>query len=172
MTPYRRGVDCSDHCWRLEWPFWPNFFAKCIFLYVSRHRKNFLGEILWVLPLQKPLFFSTPGSSPLHTAIFEISEKRHTPQKKASLAPPKKWKWGHKKKSFLESTMAWTFCKKARPIWYILASGASFLIYTPSIGGPHPVLYFPSQIQRNIVQQCANAIHTDFQGTLQKLAPI
>ena len=52
--------------------------------------------------------------------------------------------------------MACTFCKKPGPIWYILASGASFLIYTPPIGGHHPVLYFPSQIQRNIVQRCAS----------------
>ena len=85
-----------------------------------------------------------------------ISEKRHTPRKKGLPDPPKKWKWGPPKKSFPESTMACTFCKKPGPIWYILASGASFLIYTPPIGGHHPVLYFPSQIQRNIVQRCAN----------------
>ena len=60
-----------------------------------------------------------------------ISEKRHTPRKKGLPDPPKKWKWGPPKKSFPESTMACTFCKKPGPIWYILASGASFLIYPP-----------------------------------------
>ena len=79
--------------------------------------------------------------------------KTPPPRKKGLPDPPKKWKWGPPKKSFPESTMACTFCKKPGPIWYILASGASFLIYTPPIGGPHPVLYFPSQ--RNIVQRCA-----------------
>ena len=39
------------------------FFCKMYFLYVSRGRKNFLGEILWVLPLQKPFFSQPLGSS-------------------------------------------------------------------------------------------------------------
>ena len=33
------------------------------------------------------------------------------------------------------------------------------MIYTPPIGGHHPVLYFPFQIQRNIVQRCVTG-HT------------
>ena len=88
-----------------------------------------------------------------------ISEKRHTPRKRSPW-PPKKMKMRSQKKSFIESTMAWIFCKKPGPICYILASGASFLIYTPPIGGHHPVLFFPSQIQRNIVQRCAIPLHT------------
>ena len=49
-NPIKASADCSDHCWGLEWPFWPNVFAKCIFYMYH--------EFLWVL-----LFFSTPGSS-------------------------------------------------------------------------------------------------------------
>ena len=162
------------------------FFCKMYFLYVSRGHKNFLGEILWVLPLQKPFFSQPLGSSWVlqklrimrglnsprckiksivitisntWSAIFEMIRnfwKTSHPTKKSLPDPPKKWKWGPQKKSFLESTMACTFCKKPGPIWYILASGASFLIYPPPIGGHHPVLYFQSQIQRNIVQRCAS----------------
>ena len=62
------------------------------------------------------------------------------------------WKKRHTPQNYL-------FCKQPGPIWYIGASGASFLIYTPPIGGHHPVLYFPSQIQRNIVQRCAKVCH-------------
>ena len=70
-------------CWSSSWRlgphieggrlFWPllkagmtvltQFFCKMYFLYVSRGRKNFLGEILWVLPLQKPFFSQPLGSS-------------------------------------------------------------------------------------------------------------
>ena len=65
---------------RLLWPLLKagmtvltQFFCKMYFLYVSRGRKNFLGEILWVLPLQKPFFSQPLGPvlwAPLHTAIF------------------------------------------------------------------------------------------------------
>ena len=53
--------------------------------------------------------------------------------------------------------MAWTFCKKNRSnlVYFGLWSLISDL--HPPIGGPHPVLYFPSQIQRNIVQRCARS---------------
>ena len=51
---------------RLLWPLLKagmtvltQFFCKMYFLYVSRGRKNFWGEILCVLPLQKQ-FFSPP----------------------------------------------------------------------------------------------------------------
>ena len=125
------------------------------FLYVSRGRKNFLGEILWVLPLQKQLFFSTPGSSSSFAKIAVHAEMTICFNEATRLFALCSSTCS--KKSFLESTMACTFCKKPGPIWYILASGASFLIYTPPIGGPHPVLYFPSQIQRNIVQRCARS---------------
>ena len=50
------------------------FFCKMYFLYVSRGRKNFWGEILCVLPLQKPFFFSTPGSSSSFTKIADYEE--------------------------------------------------------------------------------------------------
>ena len=72
MTPYRRGVDCSDHCWRLDWLFWPNIFAKCIFYMYPEAPKN-LAVFSWVLPLQKP-FFLNPLVQPFEhhckTAIF------------------------------------------------------------------------------------------------------
>ena len=55
-TPYRRGVDCSDHCWGLEWPFWPIFFAKCIFyMYPGAAEKNWATFFL-VLPPETALF--------------------------------------------------------------------------------------------------------------------
>ena len=36
--------------------------------------KKTLAEFLWVLPLQKQLFFSTPGSSPSFAKIAEYAE--------------------------------------------------------------------------------------------------
>ena len=57
MTPYRRGVDCSDHCWRLDWLFWPNFFAKCIFYMYPEAAKKMWAIFFWFSPL-KQLFFS------------------------------------------------------------------------------------------------------------------
>ena len=72
----------------------------------------------------------------------------HTPEKRSPW-PPKRWKWGHKKKAFPESTIAWTFCKKPGLIWYIWASGASFLIYTPYRGSP-PCAIFHNPDNREI----------------------
>ena len=106
------------------------FFCKMYFLYVSRGRKKFLGEILWVLPLQKPFFSQPLGSSWVlqklrimrglnsprckiksivitisnaWSAIFEMIRnfwKTSHPTKKSLPDPPKKWKWGPQKKVF------------------------------------------------------------------------
>ena len=51
-----------------------------------------------------------------------------------------------KKKSFPESILARTFCKKRDPNWPFLASTAPFTIYHPPIGGSHRVLYFTTQM--------------------------
>ena len=96
-----------------------------------------------------------------YSAIFEMFYnfwKTSHPTKKSLPDPPKKWKWGHKKKSFPESTMAWTFWTKNRSnlVYFGLWSLISDL--HPPIGGHHPVLYFPSQKQRNIVQRCVTIV--------------
>ena len=53
-----------------------------------------------------------------------------TASEKRSFWPQKNGKFGPKKKSFPESIRTCTFCKKPGQIWYILASGASFTIYS------------------------------------------
>ena len=50
------------------------------------------------------------------------------------------------KKSFPESILTRTFCKKRDPNWPFLASTAPFTIYHPHIGGYHHVLYFTTQM--------------------------
>ena len=51
-------VDCSDHCWRLEWPFWPNFFCKMYYFYVSQMYPNF-----WKTSHPTKKVFLTPKKS-------------------------------------------------------------------------------------------------------------
>ena len=83
-------------------------------------------------------------SEPPHWKCGAASEK--------GLPDPQKMKiWSQKKKSFPKSIWTWTFCKKnaSKLVKFGLCSSISDL-QTP-IWGHHPMLYFPSQIQRNIV---------------------
>ena len=169
------------------------FFCKMYFLYVSRGRKKFLGEILWVLPLQKPFFSQPLGSSWVlqklrimrglnsprckiksivitisnaWSAIFEMIRnfwKTSHPTKKSLPDPPKKWKWGPQKKVFPRIHHGMYILQKTRSnlvyfgLWSLISD-----LPPPPIGGHHPVLYFQSQIQRNIVQRCASSTHTSY----------
>ena len=65
--------------------------------------------------VRKTLLKSGKSSQPPKKGLFD-------PKKMENLAP--------KKKSFPESIRTCTFCKKPGQIWYILASGASFTIYS------------------------------------------
>ena len=77
------------------------------------------------------------------------------PTKKRSPWPPKKGKMRSPKKVFPRIHYGMDILQKTRSnlVYFGLWSLISDL--PPPIGGPHPVLYFPSQIQRNIVQRCA-----------------
>ena len=57
-------------------------------------------------------------------------ENRHSLRKKGLFDPKKSENLAPKKKSFPKSIRTCTFCKKPGQIWYILASGASFTIYS------------------------------------------
>ena len=78
------------------------------------------------------------------------------PPKKVSLIP-KKWKFGPKKKVFPQIHLNIDFLQKtaSKLVKFGLCSSISDL-QTP-IWGHHPMLYFPSQIQRNIVLCYANS---------------
>ena len=109
-------------------------------------RNSGILYIKLMIPLQIP-----PGPRIFRNfseAFRNFSETLH-PTKKGLPDPPKKWKWGHKKSL------------SSNPLWHVhfAKNQVQFGIFWPLephfIGGPHPVLYFPSQIQRNIVQRCA-----------------
>ena len=96
------------------------------------------------------------------TEFLEIapnSWKSDKASEKRSPWPPKQWKWGPQKKPFPNSIWTWTFCKKnaSKLVKFGLCSSISDL-HTP-IWGHHPMLYFPSQIQRNIVLCYASGGH-------------
>ena len=77
--------------------------------------------------------------------------KSDVASEKRSPWPPKKLKWGPQKKAFPRFHLKMYFLQKtaSKLVKFGLCSSISDL-HTP-IGGPHPMLYFPSQIQRNIV---------------------
>ena len=56
-NPLWASVDCSDPCWGLEWRFWPNFFAKCIFYMHPKAATKKIANFFCVLPPQKRRFF-------------------------------------------------------------------------------------------------------------------
>ena len=72
------------------------------------------------------------SQSPHHPQIWKMIHnfgKTLYPSKKGLSDPQKSENVSPKKKSCFETTKVCTFCKKTGPIWSILASGASFLIY-------------------------------------------
>ena len=73
-------------------------------------------------------FLSQDSSSEENTLLK--SGKSSQPPKKGLFDPKKMENLAPKKKSFPESIRTCTFCKKTGQIWYILASGASFTIYS------------------------------------------
>ena len=100
-------------------------------------------------------------SEPPHWKCGLASEK--------GLPDPQKMKiWSQKKKSFPKSIWTWTFCKEnaSKLVKFGLCSSISDL-HTP-IWGHHPMLYFPSQIQRNIVL-CYARVYRDPQKWLRNL---
>ena len=56
-NPLWASVDCFDHCWGLEWPFWPNFFAKCIFYMHPGAAKKIWPTFFVFYPPKRDVFF-------------------------------------------------------------------------------------------------------------------
>ena len=63
-NPLWASVNYVGHCWELEWPFWTNFFAKCIFyMYREAAKKSWL-IFLGFYPLKRAFFLDEVAGWP------------------------------------------------------------------------------------------------------------
>ena len=69
------SVDCSGHCWGLEWSFWPIFFAKCIFHMYHEAAKK-IGQIFQFYPLRELSFCR--GSLTSSLSKLRFNRQLHT----------------------------------------------------------------------------------------------
>ena len=84
--------------------------------------------------------------------------KSDVASEKRSPWPPKRLKWGPPKKAFPRFHLKMYFLQKTASKLVKFGLGSSISDLQTPIGGPHPMLYFPSQIQRNIVLCYANSV--------------
>ena len=112
----------------------PDFRKSC-----PLHEAIILALENWSVPRQNPDF----GIS--HLWNPDSGKLAMTP-KTAKFCGQKSGNECQNKKSFPESILTRTFCKKRDPNWPFLASTAPFTIYHPPIGGHHRVLYFTTQM--------------------------
>ena len=158
---YHEAAKISGERFCAFYPFRNSFFSQPlgparVLQKLRLHFKN-CGSCIWNDD-EQPRCFGKANSQMQEPQFLKWSRnfwKTPHPTKKRSPWPPKKVKMRSPKKVFPRIHYGMYILQKTRSnlVYFGLWSLISDL--PPPIGGPHPVLYFPSQIQRNIVQRCA-----------------